>query len=211
MTADLQSCPFCGNRADVGNYIVEACAKCVGCGAAITRRHAAEWDSGVPAAIAAWNQRPLPVSAPAAGVEEAVAFLSEALNFAYRHGLHEPGYNPLTAMLSALPVSVGGDGSSVAGLPAHVATHGSATATDTQHSAGWALPEPPQTITLHTPITGGMAHEEVVALFDKYAGYRPPTILRDELVAFYVWARYGEKVAALAATAPQKKPEGEGS
>ena len=65
MTVDLPACPFCGDLASVENYITEACARCAGCGATITRRHAPEWDSGVPAVRVAWSRRISPAESGA--------------------------------------------------------------------------------------------------------------------------------------------------
>lgn len=56
----LAPCAHCGGTASQENYITEAVVRCTDCGATVTRRHAPEWDSGVPASIAAWNRRSTP-------------------------------------------------------------------------------------------------------------------------------------------------------
>lgn len=61
--SELKTCPFCGGHPVLGNFIVEAAVHCIDCRATVTRRHAPEWDSGVPAVITAWNCR-APADAP---------------------------------------------------------------------------------------------------------------------------------------------------
>lgn len=53
----LLPCPMCGAHAEANNFIIEASVRCTSCRLGITRKHAAREDTGLPAAIAAWNTR----------------------------------------------------------------------------------------------------------------------------------------------------------
>jgi hypothetical protein len=53
----LLACPFCGSEAVAENFVVEACVRCLSCKAQVVRQHGTYDDTGLPAAIAAWNRR----------------------------------------------------------------------------------------------------------------------------------------------------------
>lgn len=111
------------------------------------------------------------VGAGVDGMGEAIDFLRTALDFAYQHGLHEPGYDPLAA-LSTLTVEEG-DRVSQGSPSAHVA---SATETEAQHSAGRVK----RTMTLTLTDAEMAALEELARKKD----LEPPSIYRQALKAY---------------------------
>jgi Ser/Thr protein kinase RdoA (MazF antagonist) len=54
---ELLNCPFCGGEAVLSNYVVEASVRCTKCKVGVIRPHAARKDTGIKAAVEAWNRR----------------------------------------------------------------------------------------------------------------------------------------------------------
>jgi hypothetical protein len=52
-------CPFCGSRAMIENYIIEAAVFCTNthCGAKVKAKHAPRHDTGIEEAIEKWERR----------------------------------------------------------------------------------------------------------------------------------------------------------
>lgn len=74
----LLACPFCGSEAVAENFVVEACVRCLSCKAQVVRQHGTYDDTGLPAAIAAWNRRK---AAAALSGRDAVA-----IGWVFQHG-----------------------------------------------------------------------------------------------------------------------------
>ncbi len=59
VSAKLADCPLChSRRVALENFRVEAIIRCSECGLTLKRPHKGVTDSGLNAAIAAWNKRP---------------------------------------------------------------------------------------------------------------------------------------------------------
>lgn len=54
---ELKACPFCGGKAELRNYVVDASVHCTTCFAVITRIHARDVDTGVDDSVSVWNTR----------------------------------------------------------------------------------------------------------------------------------------------------------